>query len=231
MYASTVWEICRNCGGATFHLLCLGVQHVIETPHPPIPLGFFFSRKYGSRLWRAWWKDPSGYIPNGKKETAANGLKVCWLIIAGHLYRRQQQNTAGHLYGRHQQNTAEHLYGRHQQNTAGHLYGRHQQNTDGHLYGRHQQNTAEHLCGRHQQNTAGHLYERHQQNTAEHLYRRHQQNTTGHLYRRHQQNTKIHETKDDKTSFWCYIYKFLGRILCIDKIFKFWTVYSNFKIY
>ena len=91
--------------------------------------------------------------PKWKKETAANGLRVCWQI------------TAGHLYGRHQQNTAEHLYGRHQQNTAGHLYRRHQQNIAEPLYGRHQQNTAEHLYGRHQHNTAGHLYGRHQQNT------------------------------------------------------------------
>ena len=28
----------------------------------------FFPRKYGCRLWQAWWKDPSGYILNGKKK-------------------------------------------------------------------------------------------------------------------------------------------------------------------
>jgi hypothetical protein len=34
-------KLCRNCGGATFHIPRLGVQHVVESPFPAIPLGFF----------------------------------------------------------------------------------------------------------------------------------------------------------------------------------------------
>jgi len=85
-YASTVWEICRNCGGATFHLPCLEVQHVIETPHPAIPLGFFFPRKYGSRL-----SDEHGErIPQGisqmekrnsSKWTQSMLADYCWTLV------------------------------------------------------------------------------------------------------------------------------------------------------
>ena len=39
----------RICGGATFLLLCLGVQHVIENPFPATSFGFF-PGKYGCRL-------------------------------------------------------------------------------------------------------------------------------------------------------------------------------------
>jgi hypothetical protein len=56
-YTATFWEIkirkiCRNCGAATFLTLCIGVQHVIETPFPAISLGFF-PRKCKSHLRRA----------------------------------------------------------------------------------------------------------------------------------------------------------------------------------
>ena len=51
---SNFWEmkdqkIRRNCGGATFLILCLGMQHVIESPFPAVSLGFF-PVKCGSRL-------------------------------------------------------------------------------------------------------------------------------------------------------------------------------------
>jgi hypothetical protein len=51
-------KIRRNYGGATFPILCLGVQHVIATPFPAIPTGFF-PGKYGSCPWPTQWKVPS----------------------------------------------------------------------------------------------------------------------------------------------------------------------------
>ena len=78
-----------------FRLPRLVVQHVVETPFPAIPLEFF-PGNYGIRLWRAWWKVPSGYIPHGKKDTAANETQICWLITAGRLYGRHQQKNIRH---------------------------------------------------------------------------------------------------------------------------------------
>jgi len=34
-------KLCRNYGGATFPILCLGEQYVITTPFPTIQIGFF----------------------------------------------------------------------------------------------------------------------------------------------------------------------------------------------
>ena len=52
----------RNYGrGATFHLPCLGVQHVVENYISCNPTWIsFFSGKYGSCLWRVRWKVLSG---------------------------------------------------------------------------------------------------------------------------------------------------------------------------
>jgi hypothetical protein len=56
----------------------------------------FFPRKYGIHLWRTQWKVSSGYIPHGKKDTAANETEICWLITAGRLYGRHQQKNTRH---------------------------------------------------------------------------------------------------------------------------------------
>jgi hypothetical protein len=34
-------KLWKNCGQATFFILCLGMQHVVETPFSAISLGFF----------------------------------------------------------------------------------------------------------------------------------------------------------------------------------------------
>jgi hypothetical protein len=41
-------NIHRKYGGATFLTPCLGVKHVVETPFPAIPLGFFFLGNMGT---------------------------------------------------------------------------------------------------------------------------------------------------------------------------------------
>ena len=89
-HAATFWgnkkirKLCRIRGGSIFLTLCLGLQHVIETPYPTIPRGLFFPGKHGIRLWRSRWKVPSGYsyIPNGKKiHRQMEPKHIGWLLL------------------------------------------------------------------------------------------------------------------------------------------------------
>jgi hypothetical protein len=81
----------RNCGAATFPILRLGVQHVVETPFFAISLGFFpgnmraVSDGQGEKFYRD--------VSRTGKGTSSNGTQPCWLITAGHLYWRHEQKT------------------------------------------------------------------------------------------------------------------------------------------
>jgi hypothetical protein len=74
----------RNYGGATFPILCLGVQHVIATPFPAIPTGLF--------PWEIWKLSMTNRVegsikiyPKWKKGTVANGTQIlafnCWTLV------------------------------------------------------------------------------------------------------------------------------------------------------
>jgi hypothetical protein len=67
------------------------VQHVVETPFPAIPLGFFFSREIWDPSLTNMVKSSIRIYPAWKRDTAANGTQICWLITAGSGYGRHQR--------------------------------------------------------------------------------------------------------------------------------------------